>query len=235
MSTGSCFWKMQDFMQSLQIRCPVPAHIGLSTAVIARAPIEWPRCLTRFISEIFSSRGQPASVTPKKALLEFAGLFLQASGARVLFLVVTLDTVIRLIECRVQAHPSVGEFESLPMETPFVLRQSASLAIPPSSSVSTGIKCVMSSLCGTLNNTPPSCFSRPACERARPTQRTEQHQPPIASRDSLHRRAIAKHVRQSSCAAVRGSLNSASNSIPTARPLIAETPFSGVTPLIAFF
>ena len=30
MLTGSCFWKMQAFMQSLQMRWPVPGHIGLS-------------------------------------------------------------------------------------------------------------------------------------------------------------------------------------------------------------
>ena len=51
-------------MQSLQMRCPVPAHIGLSMVTIASAPIELPRCLTTFISEIFSSSGHPASVTP---------------------------------------------------------------------------------------------------------------------------------------------------------------------------
>ena len=69
MSTGSCFWKMQDFMQSLQMRWPVAAAIGLSMVTMASAPMELPRCLTRFISEIFSSSGQPASVTPKTLVL----------------------------------------------------------------------------------------------------------------------------------------------------------------------
>ena len=51
-------------MQSLQMRCPVAATSGLSTTAIARAPTEKPSLFSRFISEIFSSSGQPASVTP---------------------------------------------------------------------------------------------------------------------------------------------------------------------------
>ena len=51
-------------MQSLQMRWPVAAIIGLSTMAMASAPTEYPRALTMFISEIFSSSGQPASVTP---------------------------------------------------------------------------------------------------------------------------------------------------------------------------
>ncbi len=51
-------------MQSLQMRWPVAAAIGLSTATMASAPMLCPWDLTRFISEIFSSSGQPASVTP---------------------------------------------------------------------------------------------------------------------------------------------------------------------------
>ena len=51
-------------MQSLQMRWPVAATSGLSTAAIASAPIEKPSLLRRFISEIFSSSGQPARVTP---------------------------------------------------------------------------------------------------------------------------------------------------------------------------
>ena len=51
-------------MQSLQMRCPVAATSGLSTTAMASAPMEKPSLLRRFISEIFSSSGQPASVTP---------------------------------------------------------------------------------------------------------------------------------------------------------------------------
>ena len=38
---------MQAFMQSLQMRWPVPGHIGLSTVTIASAPIASPRLRTR--------------------------------------------------------------------------------------------------------------------------------------------------------------------------------------------
>src|SRR6266436_4313829 len=55
---------MQAFMQSLQMRWPVAATSGLSTAAMASAPMEKPSLLRRFISEIFSSSGQPARVTP---------------------------------------------------------------------------------------------------------------------------------------------------------------------------
>ncbi len=58
-------------MQSLQMRWPVAAHIGLSITAMARAPSAWPPASTRFISEIFSSSGQPASTTPN-------GLFLNS-------------------------------------------------------------------------------------------------------------------------------------------------------------
>ena len=57
-------------MQSLQMRCPVAAQIGLSTATMARAPRLLPRAFTKFISEIFSSSGQPARVTPKTPFLK---------------------------------------------------------------------------------------------------------------------------------------------------------------------
>ena len=61
---------MQDFMQSLQMRWPVAAHIGLSMVTMASAPRLLPRAFTTFISEIFSSSGQPARVTPKTLFLK---------------------------------------------------------------------------------------------------------------------------------------------------------------------
>ena len=64
MFTGSCFWKMQAFMQSLQMRWPVPGAIGLSTTIIASAAIESPSLRRTCISPIFSFSGQPASLTP---------------------------------------------------------------------------------------------------------------------------------------------------------------------------
>ena len=64
MSTGSCFWKTHAFMQSLQMRCPVPGHIGLSSAMSASAARLSPTARISCISPIFSSSGQPASGTP---------------------------------------------------------------------------------------------------------------------------------------------------------------------------
>jgi hypothetical protein len=55
---------MQAFMQSLQMRWPVPGHIGLSTVTIASAPIASPRLRAVCISEIFSSSGHPGSRIP---------------------------------------------------------------------------------------------------------------------------------------------------------------------------
>ena len=61
-------------MQSLQMRCPVPGHIGLSTVTIASAPIASPRLRTVCISEIFSSSGQPASGIPSGLVVTFPSL-----------------------------------------------------------------------------------------------------------------------------------------------------------------
>src|SRR2546428_13584915 len=63
---------MQAFMQSLQMRCPVAATMGLSMTITASAESELPCDLSVWNSEIFSSSGQPANVTPK-------GLFLKAT------------------------------------------------------------------------------------------------------------------------------------------------------------
>ncbi len=52
-------------MQSLQMRWPVAAIIGLSMAMVAKAPSTWPAARNVCISLIFSSSGQPARVTPK--------------------------------------------------------------------------------------------------------------------------------------------------------------------------
>jgi len=60
---------MHDFMQSLQIRWPVPAAIGLSTQIVASAPIAQPSARSLWNSEMRSSSGQPASVTPNGLLL----------------------------------------------------------------------------------------------------------------------------------------------------------------------
>ncbi len=51
-------------MQSLQMRWPVAASIGLSTVATANAPSTQPCARSVCISLIFSSSGQPARVTP---------------------------------------------------------------------------------------------------------------------------------------------------------------------------
>ena len=50
-------------MQSLQIRWPVAATIGLSMHIIASAPSGQPSARSLWNSEMRSSSGQPASVT----------------------------------------------------------------------------------------------------------------------------------------------------------------------------
>ena len=57
-------------MQSLQMRWPVAATIGLSTQMTASAPIACPCAFSFWNSEIFSSSGQPASVTPNALFLK---------------------------------------------------------------------------------------------------------------------------------------------------------------------
>ena len=83
---------------------PGAGAIGLSMVTIASAPIELPRCLTTFISEIFSSSGQPASVTPNTLDLNAPVFLFQPGRAAILGLVVALDAVMRLIERAGQIH-----------------------------------------------------------------------------------------------------------------------------------
>ena len=61
---------MHDFMQSLQIRWPVPAAIGLSTVIMPSAATGKPSLFSFWNSEIFSSSGQPASDTPNGDFLK---------------------------------------------------------------------------------------------------------------------------------------------------------------------
>jgi hypothetical protein len=51
-------------MQSLQMRCPVPAHIGLSTVMTARGEMTCPRLLSSWNSLMRSSSGQPSISRP---------------------------------------------------------------------------------------------------------------------------------------------------------------------------
>ena len=57
---------MHDFMQSLQMRWPVPGHIGLSMMTSASAPTASPALRSMCISEIFSSSGQPVELDAER-------------------------------------------------------------------------------------------------------------------------------------------------------------------------
>src|SRR5262249_2858719 len=100
---------MQAFMQSLQMRWPVAAHIGLSTTTMASAPIVWPPTSTKFISEIFSSSGHP----PVRARLELAALLFEPLRAGVLALVVAPDAVVGVIERAGEIGAGIGERETV--------------------------------------------------------------------------------------------------------------------------
>src|SRR6187402_1600134 len=90
---------MQAFMQSLQMRWPVPGHIGLSIITMARAPSESP-CLRRMcISEIFSSSGQPLRSMPS-ALVAIFG--------------VRCSAVVHFAEDLAAVHARIGEAEAVP-------------------------------------------------------------------------------------------------------------------------
>ncbi len=81
-----------------------------------------PLPLTAFISEIFSSSGQPASLTPKTLAREGAVFFLQTRGAAVLALVVALDAVMRVIQRAGEVGSGICELEAFAM-TPVIARK----------------------------------------------------------------------------------------------------------------
>ena len=87
-------------MQSLQMRWPVPGHIGLSIMTSASAPSASPPLRSRCISEIFSSSGQPASGMPSGVLRDGAVLRAKALGARVLVALVAEHAVVDLATAR---------------------------------------------------------------------------------------------------------------------------------------
>ena len=73
----------------------------------------WPPASTRFISEIFSSSGQPASATPNGALLELAALLLEPLRAGILALVVAPDAVVGVIERAGEIGAGIGQREAV--------------------------------------------------------------------------------------------------------------------------
>ena len=101
-------------MQSLQMRWPVAAIIGLSMAMVAKAPITLPCARSVCISLIFSSSGQPASVTPNGDFWNCAGLaILQAVAAGILALRVAPDAVVDLVQRLLRVHPGIGQCEAV--------------------------------------------------------------------------------------------------------------------------
>ena len=95
--------------------------MGLSTVTMASAPMGLPFCLTVFISEIFSSSGQPASLTPKTLALKEPSFSLKAGGTTVFALVVAFDAVVGLVEGELEIGAGIGELETFAM-TPVIRR-----------------------------------------------------------------------------------------------------------------
>ena len=99
------------------MRWPVAATIGLSTQIIASAPSGQPSARSLWNSEIFSSSGQPASVTPNGLFLNgIAGtrpsadfFSRQAVRARILALLVAPDAVVRLVERADEIGAGIGQ------------------------------------------------------------------------------------------------------------------------------
>ena len=99
-------------MQSLQMRWPVAAAMGLSMVTMASAPTAVAVLLHHVHLGDFFIQRATGQRDAEDGLLEFARFFLQAGGATVFALVVALDAVIGLIERAGQRHAGVGKLES---------------------------------------------------------------------------------------------------------------------------
>ena len=85
---------MHDFMQSLQMRCPVAAHMGLSIVTIASAPIGFPFLLGDVhLGDLLVERAAVQG-DAEHGLFELARLLTKPGGTRVLHLVVALDAIV---------------------------------------------------------------------------------------------------------------------------------------------
>ena len=106
-------------MQSLQMRWPVAAAIGLSTTMIARAPIAWPSLLRLLELRDLLLERAAGQGHPERALLELRRacrlrrFLLESPGARILALLVAPDAVVGLVERAGEIGPGVGQLESL--------------------------------------------------------------------------------------------------------------------------
>ena len=109
-------------MQSLQIRCPVAAQSGLSTATIASAPIAVAARLDDVHLRDLLVERAAGQRYPEHAFAEAAVLVVQARAAAVLLLVVAPDAVIRLVERAGEIGAGVGQAEPV-TRPPIVFRQ----------------------------------------------------------------------------------------------------------------
>src|SRR6267378_19392 len=100
---------MQAFMQSLQMRWPVAASIGLSTAMMPLAASLHHVELGDLLLE--RAAGQRDA---EHGVAEAIGgrLFLEALRARVFSLLVAPDAVVRLVERADQVGAAIGQLES---------------------------------------------------------------------------------------------------------------------------
>ena len=149
-------------MQSLQMRWPVPAIMGLSITAIAKAATAWPSRLASCISEIFSSSGQPVRLTSKALLRNAPSRSFKTLGAGVLALMVAEDAVVDVIEGLAQVHAGIGEREAVAPSQMGVrqhLRPDAVDGFLFASSKS-GVR--GSTLRGCLNSTPPEWRACPS-------------------------------------------------------------------------
>ena len=114
MLTGSCFWKMQAFMQSLQMRWPVPGHIGLSIMTIASAPSASPsRSEQVHLGDVLVERAA-VERDAERVLLHRAVLLVdRPRRARVLLALVAEEAVVDFLEPTSRGHAPIGQPEAV--------------------------------------------------------------------------------------------------------------------------
>ena len=102
-------------MQSLQMRWPVAAAMGLSTVTMASAPIGIAVAFDGVhLGDFFFERAA-GELDAEDAGFEGAVLFFKAGGAGVFALVVALDAVVGLVERAGEVGAGVGELEAFAM------------------------------------------------------------------------------------------------------------------------
>ena len=105
-------------MQSLQMRWPVPATIGLSTAIIAeradrhRPALEQVEFGDALFQRTARERHAEGALLVDDRLRRVLRFFLQPVGTGVLLLRVALDAVVRLVQRPGQIEARIGEAEA---------------------------------------------------------------------------------------------------------------------------